>query len=128
MPDVPCTTRKSRILTVNILHMHTIYILYTLRLHVLSWFYVLEWVVRGSFNSRFFVVNTHVCIQTYVYIYTYSIPLCIHTVHVFKHMGYTTTGFGANSNQGQIVTNIGYYLGLLVTNLKKSPVILPIPN
>ena len=27
-----------------------------------------------------------------------------------------TTGFGVNSNQGQIVTNIDSYLGLLVTN------------
>ena len=38
------------------------------------------------------------------------------------------TGFGANSNQGQIVTDIGYYLGLLVTNLNDSLTILPIPN
>ena len=37
------------------------------------------------------------------------------------------TGFGANSNQGQIVTNIGYYLGLLVSILNDSLMILPIP-
>ena len=33
-----------------------------------------------------------------------------------------------NSNQGQIVTNIGYYLGLLVANSNDSLVILPRPN
>ena len=38
------------------------------------------------------------------------------------------TGFGANSNQGQIVTNIGYYLGLLVTNSNDILIILPRPN
>ena len=39
-----------------------------------------------------------------------------------------STGFGANSNQGQIVTNIGYYLGLLVTNLNDNLIILHRPN
>ena len=39
-----------------------------------------------------------------------------------------STGFGANSNQGQIVTNIGYYLGLFVTNSNDSLIVLPKPN
>ena len=39
-----------------------------------------------------------------------------------------TTGFGANSNQGQKVAKIGYDLGLLATNLNDSLIILPIPN
>ena len=39
-----------------------------------------------------------------------------------------TTGFVANSNQGHIETNIGYCLGLLVTSLNDSPIILPVPN
>ena len=39
-----------------------------------------------------------------------------------------STGFVANNDQGQIVTNIGYYLGLLVANLNDSLIIPPIPN
>ena len=36
--------------------------------------------------------------------------------HKFRNSGFcTNTGFGANSNQGQKVASIGYYLGLLVT-------------
>ena len=37
-----------------------------------------------------------------------------------------STGFGANSNRGQIVTNIGYYPGLLVTNLNDGFICLPV--
>ena len=40
----------------------------------------------------------------------------------------TTTQFGANSKQGQIVINIGYYLGMLDTNLNENLIILPRPN
>ena len=43
-------------------------------------------------------------------------------------LSHACTGFGANSNQGQIVTDIGYYLGMLVTILNDSLIILPIPN
>ena len=39
-----------------------------------------------------------------------------------------STGFGGNSNQGQVVTSIGCDLGLLVINLNDSPIILPIPH
>ena len=46
----------------------------------------------------------------------------------FAAILFDTTGFGGNSNQGQIVTNIGYYLGLLVTNSNDSLIILPRPN
>ena len=38
------------------------------------------------------------------------------------------TGFGANSNQGQVVTSIGDYLGLLVTNLNDIVMNSSIPN
>ena len=49
---------------------------------------------------------------------------CVHAVDI---VALVTTGFGANSNQGQIVTSIGYYLGLLVTNLNDSLINLPRP-
>ena len=48
--------------------------------------------------------------------------------HNTRHKASLTTGFGANSNQGQIVTSIGYYLGLLVTNLNDTRINLPRPN
>ena len=38
------------------------------------------------------------------------------------------TGIGANSNQFEIVTSIGNYLGLLVTNLNGISKILPRHN
>ena len=40
---------------------------------------------------------------------------------------WSNTGFGANSNHGQVVTNIGYYFGLLVTNLNDATKFLPRP-
>ena len=39
-----------------------------------------------------------------------------------------STGFGANSNQGQIVTSIGYYLDLLGIILNDSLIVLRMSN
>ena len=39
-----------------------------------------------------------------------------------------STGVGANSIHGQIVTNVGFYLGMLETNLNDSLIILRTAN
>ena len=40
-------------------------------------------------------------------------------------ISFASTGFGVNSNHSQIVTSVGYYSGLLLTNLNESLISYP---